>query len=164
MAGVNKTCLQCGGEFKTTNAEIKKGGGKYCSKQCYHKSRTGKRSTNWKGGRKKNSRGYIELYKPNHPNSDCAGYVKEHVYIASKRLGRPMRRGDVVHHKNGKVADNRIENLEVMTRGQHTHIHLKNRPFSPEHCQKISEAKKAIVHLLQRNNAGQFIKGASYGG
>ena len=60
---------------------------KYCSKSCYHKSRVGKRSSNWKGGRKINN-GYVLLHKPEHPSSDPHGYVYEHRVVMEEYLGR----------------------------------------------------------------------------
>ena len=161
MASVNKACC-CGESFKTTHAEIRKGGGKFCSQDCYHESRKGKRSTNWKGGRKK-SRGYIELYKPEHPRSDINGYIKEHRVIMEICLGRDLDKSEIVHHKIGIRDDNRIENLEVMTRKEHQSLHTKGNKKTKEHCKKISEAKKRISHLIQRNNSGQFIGGITYG-
>jgi hypothetical protein len=161
MAGANKIC-HCGASFKTTHSEIRKGGGKFCSKKCYHKSREGKRSTNWKGGRKK-IRGYVELYKPEYPRSDAQGYIKEHRFIMEGYLGRALDKNEIVHHKNGIRDDNRVENLEVMTRRKHQSLHTKGNKKTKEHCKKISEAKKKISHLIERNNSGQFLGGVTYG-
>ena len=38
-------------------------------------------------------------------------------------LDRDLSFNDIIHHKNGNKLDNRIENLEVMTRAEHTRIH-----------------------------------------
>ena len=41
------------------------------------------------------------------------GYVLEHVKVMSEFLGRPIRPGETIHHKNGVRTDNRIKNLEL---------------------------------------------------
>ncbi len=70
----------------------------------------------WKGGRvvRKNGKraGYVRVYDPQHPNSDGT-YVTEHVKVMSEMLGRPLKDGETVHHKNGVRGDNRRENLEL---------------------------------------------------
>jgi hypothetical protein len=58
--------------------------------------------------------GYRYL-KSDHPNAGKTGYVAEHHLVMSEHLGRPLRRGETVHHKNGIRDDNRLENLELMT-------------------------------------------------
>lgn len=162
MAGVNKVC-DCGTNFNASESEIRRGGGKFCSPDCYHDSRKGGRSTNWKGGRKTNSHGYIELYMPWHPMSDPQGYILEHRFVMAEYLGRPLSEDEIVHHKNEVRSDNPIENLELTTRPKHTSLHNKGVKKSAEHCRKISESKKSMSHLIERNDIGQFKRGVQYG-
>ena len=62
--------------------------------------------------------GYKSLRNPNHPNSAKDGYVFEHIVIMVEFLGRPLEKGENVHHKNGIKDDNRIENLELWSTSQ----------------------------------------------
>ena len=55
--------------------------------------------------------GYVVLYhKWDHSSS---GRLREHVYVMSRMLGRPLVNGETVHHKNGVRHDNRPDNLEL---------------------------------------------------
>ena len=53
-----------------------------------------------------------------HPNSNHRGQVLEHVKIMTEMLGRPLVKGENVHHKNGVRDDNRPENLELWVTSQ----------------------------------------------
>ena len=74
-------------------------------------------STNWRGGKVKHQ-GYILIYKPMHPNN-ANGYVPEHRLVMEKSLGRFLKSTELVHHKNQKRDDNRIENLALLARTTH---------------------------------------------
>lgn len=90
----------------------------YCAAH-YQQLRQGKRLTplnQKKGWYKRN--GYVYVWEPGHPNADKRGYVAEHANVMAVVLGRPLLRGEEVHHRNGKRHDNRPENLELWARGQ----------------------------------------------
>jgi hypothetical protein len=67
--------------------------------------------------------GYIRIYARNHPFANGRLMILEHVAVMEIAIGRMMRRGEVVHHINHQRDDNRIENLELMTRSVHCKLH-----------------------------------------
>ena len=82
------------------------------------KARKGKTGGNNKGGRFIDKDGYVQLWKPDHPNCKSAGYLHEHRFIMAEHLGRPLYKHENVHHINGNRADNKIENLELWSTTQ----------------------------------------------
>ena len=79
------------------------------------------------GHKKKRDDGYIIVYYPTHPNSTKDGYIMEHHLVMEKHIGRPIRKDEVVHHKNHIRDDNRLENLQLMTFKEHASLHMKER-------------------------------------
>jgi len=92
-----------------------------------HADFKGSNSPSWKGGKYKNHDGYIYCHASNHPNKTKMGYVREHRLVIERIIGRYLKKGEIVHHKNGIVSDNSPENL-VLCKNQKDHLkHHKKR-------------------------------------
>jgi hypothetical protein len=64
----------------------------------------------------------------------------EHRIIMEQHLGRKLCKDEVIHHINGNGKDNRIENLQLMTRSGHTKLHFPNgRPPTEETKRLLSD-------------------------
>lgn len=116
------------GSYKRTNRIRKKQSDSARSHWTPEMRKTREREGNpaWTGGRVYHS-GYIFILMPEHPRANNRGYVAEHILVAEKKLGRPILRGEVVHHDNEIKDDNRPENLIVMTPEEHMRIHHQRR-------------------------------------
>ncbi len=102
-------------------------------------SQKGDKCVNWKGGKSKDSDGYILISVS--PDDFFAsmrnniGYVREHRLVMAKHLGRCLHRWELVHHKGVKYPkgsienkqDNRIENLQLISDTRHNQITLLER-------------------------------------
>lgn len=126
----NKKCATCGKEYLS-----KKSRQKYCTNDCYKEARRNftylayrkkynidlslpKKFKKPNGSGHKDPHGYIYINKMRHPNAQKQGRIYQHTYVMSEHLGRPLRKGENVHHKNGIRNDNRIENLELWSTSQ----------------------------------------------
>ena len=68
-----------------------------------------------KDGRKK-------ILLPEHHRSKL-GWVYNQLVVIEKKLGRNLKIDEVCHHINGDCTDDREENLQVMTRSNHSRLH-----------------------------------------
>jgi hypothetical protein len=83
----------------------------------------GKKNSTWKGGRSRTRDGYISISMPDHPSASKNGLILEHRVVMESHIGRYLTSQECVHHKNFIKDDNRIENLELMTRSAHQSLH-----------------------------------------
>jgi hypothetical protein len=126
---ITVNCIECGWQFqysKNIGHEIK-----FCSKKCisFYNSRVSKKFLDIPSCLENSSRkidktlGYVRIYVPMHTEANTWGYVYEHRIVAEQIIGRRLNKEEIVHHKNGKRWDNRLENLEVMNKNDHAKLH-----------------------------------------
>lgn len=78
----------------------------------------GENHPSWKGGRVVHT-GYIDVYNPNHPRANHIGYVKEHILIMEKVMGRPLKKEEQIHHIDFDRKNNTVNNLWLSSNSSH---------------------------------------------
>lgn len=78
----------------------------------------------WKGGKLIDRDGYVQVWAPDHP-WPRNGYLREHVRLMELKIGRRIKPSETVHHKDEDRKNNAIENLELMTRSEHSKLHRR---------------------------------------
>lgn len=115
-----RPCHTCGIEFTPSR---KRKEARFCSKSCIGKSPEGKaraikmgKDNAVKIGNALRNRGNGKSYRK---------YMTrhEHRIVAESMLGRPLIKGEIVHHKDGNKRNNDPKNLLVITQGQHMKEH-----------------------------------------
>lgn len=80
--------------------------------------------------------GYILIWSPNHLHANTSGMVYEHVLAAEEKLGRLLKKEEVVHHINHIRNDNNPDNLMVFaTKNDHTRFHMLHEDLNMCHLQ-----------------------------
>jgi hypothetical protein len=132
-----RTCAWCGTERYVLKSVVRPETRFYCSRECFGKGlskfNVGAAHHNFKGGDGWfiTPNGYAQVRWSTLPEADRlrvyrskSGWVMEHRVVMARILGRPIRPGEKVHHRNGVKHDNRPENLEVaVDNGEHTKLH-----------------------------------------
>ena len=157
---ISWNCLcDCGNELIVTSADLKYNKVKSCG--CLkiknivarNKDRSGSKSDNWNGGIIKCNE-YYYVYSPNHPyrNKMGLGYVKRCRLILEKKLGRYLKRTELVHHINDNKSDDREENLVIYMRDKHTSIHSKSRDIFRDKLGRFTKKGGDANEISDSNN------------
>jgi hypothetical protein len=104
-------CKHCGVEFVAVHASPQ-----FCSSGC-------------SGAHRRKpfilKKGYKKLLIPLHPRSDAKGYVFEHIVISEAMIGRPLERGEEVHHIDFNRQNNAPSNLQICkSHAEHMQHHI----------------------------------------
>jgi len=134
------SCQTCSKKVSHSPELLKRNKRHFCSTTCMgkwnSKNNIGKNSTRWKGG-------WIQAgYKM--ITIDRIG-IFEHRHVMEKKLGRKLKRNEIVHHKNHDRLDNRLKNLELMTKESHQKLHGKD---ISKNGYKISKKRFMEVYKL----------------
>lgn len=143
-------CPVCETRFPTYNKCFRV----HCSDECATRAQStrqfGEENPAYSGGRKMTDQGYVQiLVGRDSPMAGRGGYVLEHRQVMSEVIGRPLKRSERVHHKNGKRDDNRPENLElwVPTENRKEHpngVRLRDKVIDMLDSLKQDELQKVI--------------------
>lgn len=122
--------------------------------------RCGEQNSKWRGGRYKNSDGYMSILLTSDNfffpmTSKNRPYVMEHRLVMAKYLGRCLLPWEVIHHKNGIKDDNRLENLELLP-SQRQHIPSMKWQGEILKRDKIIEELQSKIMILEKGEVERW--------
>lgn len=108
---------------------------------------------------------YKLLYKLGHHRADITGLVPVHILVAEEELKRPLKSGEIVHHKDFDKLNNKPDNLLFpITRPEHQKLPeyqarfilskdlypeflawWRNMQMSDEYNSKVKEIERKLV-------------------
>lgn len=104
--------------------------------------------------------GYVCIFiGRDHPLAYSSGYAREHRLRMALSLDRPLLAEEIVHHKNGVKTDNSLDNLEIISRAEHTKHHRPRLGTQKRYCKnghlkspKSATNSRLVCRFCERAN------------
>ena len=155
MKPVERTCLWCGTTFHTHQSEIRKGGGKYCSRSCAMKYR----NTHNNPSKNADVRGKISLHHADVSGKNNPMYMRRGDLAPSYIDGRNSFKGE--RYRKILLASGRKQECDVCKAtnnlcvhhidGNHNNNVLDNLTWVCYKCHNL------IKHTRDRDENGRFV-------
>lgn len=184
----NTTCPVCGKMFHVKPSRLKRSKNVCCSYECNRTLRSilmkgqGNHMYGIRGASNKLFKGNLQkrvnhlnidfkVYRPKHPFADTYGFVLQHRLIVQENAHMfnrncfidmqgvlYLKKDLVVHHKDGNHSNNDINNLQILSRGEHTTMHNKSR--ISKRCSKTGKFIKSdsVKFKLLSTNAKKPVR------
>lgn len=76
--------------------------------------------------------------------------VDAHRLEVELAIGRKLKYDEVVHHIDGNINNNAIDNLTIMSRAEHSRLHMTGKTPSAETREKLSRALRGHVSACRK--------------
>lgn len=124
-------CNNCKEEFsRPKNGKLRNSDIHFCQK-CPHYALAQKETNkiqlkkSEKIGSKVAKHGYKEVYVgPDYPHRK-SNWIREHIFVMEKHLGKRIPQGMVVHHIDGNKQNNELDNLLLCSVSEHNNCHAR---------------------------------------
>jgi hypothetical protein len=112
-------CENCGTLFYLRPAYERKGGGRFCGDSCRR-----------------------QFMSENASTYERIGGIYTHRRVAEIKLGRPLRPGEVIHHRDGNKRNNAPDNIRVyVSHSEHMKDEARNGRVGFTHDQAVAAGK-----------------------
>lgn len=152
---VERCCKQCGAVFFTYSSEIKKGGGKFCSRSCATTYRNNHDNPSWKPEvRKKISLNHADVSGEKNPM-----YMRRGKDAPSYIDGRNSFKGD--KYRRSLLASGKKIQCELCGKSKNLHVHHKDGNHNNNVITNLSwlcpHCHYKIAHKYFRDERGRFV-------
>jgi hypothetical protein len=157
--GIEKPCEVCGKMMYVQPNQLKRGEGRYCSRACKGR-RMAETLRPWARPEEKltTSNGYVLVWAPGHPRASKKR-VFEHILVAEQKIGRPLVKGEEVHHVDLDKQNNDPSNLMVVSASEHQKYHPNIKHWvtiTCQECGKSFEAKPSRAYATDPVNQRKY--------